>query len=104
MSRVKTIITFAFVLALFAGVAVGMLSARLPQSHEPRSWMADELNLSPEQRDQMRTIWQDVSKNRQSDWEKRQQLDKERRDAVLSLLSEEQKAKYDQINQIYSTR
>jgi Spy/CpxP family protein refolding chaperone len=104
MSRVKIIIMFAFVLAMFAGVAVGMLGARMPASREPRSWLADELNLSSDQRDQMRAVWQDVSKNRQTDWERRRALDKERTEAVLALLSDEQKARYDKINQDFTVK
>src|SRR5262249_22256355 len=98
------IITFAFVLALFAGVAVGMLGARMPASHERRSWLADELNLSSQQSEQMRAIWQDVSKNRQSDWERRRALEKERADAIVALLNDEQKARYEKINQDFSAR
>jgi Spy/CpxP family protein refolding chaperone len=102
MSRVKMILTIAFVLAMGAGVAVGMLSARIPQTRQPRSWLGDELNLSPEQRDQMRTIWQDVSKNRPRDGERRRALEKERNEAIIRLLTDEQKLKYEQINQQFA--
>ena len=104
MTRINIIITFAFVVALFGGVAVGLLGARMPASREPRSWLADELNLSSDQRDQMRAIWQDVSKGRQSDGERRRALDKERTEAVVALLSNEQKAQYDKIQQDFSAR
>ncbi|MBC8108357.1 MAG: Spy/CpxP family protein refolding chaperone [Anaerolineae bacterium] len=104
MSRLKMILTVAFVLAMGAGVAVGMFSARYPQSHQPRSWLGDELNLSPEQREQMRTIWQDVSKNRPRDGDRRRALEKERNEAIVGLLNEEQKLKYEQINQQFVQR
>ncbi len=104
MNRVKTILTMAFILAMGAGVAVGMLSARLPQSHQPRSWLGDELNLSPDQREQMRTIWQDASKIRGRDWERRRALDKERNEAIYNLLTEEQKAKHDEINRQFAQK
>jgi Spy/CpxP family protein refolding chaperone len=104
MSRVKMVLTIAFVLAMGAGVAVGMLSARLPQTHQPRSWLGDELNLSPEQREQMRAIWQDVSKSRGRDWERRRALEKERNEAIVSLLNEEQKAKHDEINRQFAQK
>lgn len=104
MSRVKMILTIAFVLAMGAGVAVGMLSARIPQTRQPRSWLGDELNLSPEQREQMRTIWQDVSKSRPRDWERRRALEKERNEAIVGLLTDEQKLKYEEINQQFAQR
>ena len=98
------VLTIAFVLAMGAGVAVGMLSARLPQTHQPRSWLGDELNLTPEQREQMRAIWQDVSKNRGRDWERRRALEKERNEAIVSLLTEEQRAKHDEINRQFAQK
>ncbi len=102
MSRVKLILSCAFVLALFAGIALGMLTARIPQTHEARSWMSDELNLSSEQRDQMRAIWQDMMKNRSRDWEARRSLEKQRSEDIVALLTPEQKEKYDQINQDFA--
>jgi Spy/CpxP family protein refolding chaperone len=104
MSRVKMILTIGFVLALGAGAAVGMLAGRLPQAHQPRSWLGDELNLSAEQREQMRAIWQDVSKNRARDFEHRRTLDRERNEAIVGLLNDEQKATYDQINRQFAQR
>ena len=104
MSRVKLIITVAFVLAMGAGVAVGVLTARIPERHEPRSWLADELNLDTMQRDQMKSIWQDVSKNRQHDWESRRALDKDRNDKIVALFSPQQKAQFDAINQQYQQK
>jgi len=69
MSRTKVVIGFAFALAMCAGVAVGLVSARIPDQHrkphgEPRSWLADELNLTPPQRDQMKAIWSEVARGR----------------------------------------
>jgi len=103
-NRVKLFITSAFLLAMFAGVAVGMLGAKIPASREPRSWLADELGLTPEQREQMQSIWQDISKNRQSDWERRQTIDKDRREAIVALLTPEQKTQYDKINQDFTQK
>lgn len=99
MSRVKIIVTVAFVMALSAGASVGMLMARSTDSRAPRSWMADELGLSSDQRDQLRSIWQDVSRNRQRDWERRHAIEKERNEAIVALLSPEQKAEYDAVLQ-----
>src|SRR5262245_9749836 len=104
MSRVKMVLTIAFVLAMGAGVAVGMLGAKYPQTHQPRSWLGDELSLSAEQREQMRAIWQDVSKARPRDWERRRALEKEKNEAIVGLLTEEQKAKYDELNRQFAQK
>jgi Spy/CpxP family protein refolding chaperone len=104
MSRVKMILTIAFVLAMGAGVAVGMLTSRFPQTRQARSWLGDELNLTSEQREQMRAIWQDVSKNRPRDWERRRALEKERNEAIVGLLTDEQKQKYEQISQQFQLK
>jgi Spy/CpxP family protein refolding chaperone len=104
MSRVKFILTIAFLLAMGAGVAVGMLSARYPQTHGPKSWLGDELNLSSDQREQMRAIWQDASKNRSRDWERRRTLEREKSEAIVALLTEEQKSQYDEINRHFAQK
>jgi len=104
MSRVKMVLTISFVLAVGAGVAVGMLGAKYPQTHQPRSWLGDELNLSPDQREQMRAIWQEAGKNRPRDWERRRAAEREKNEAIVGLLTEEQKAKYDEINRQFSLK
>ncbi len=104
MRKVHVIISVTFVLALFAGAMVGALSARLPESHEARSWMTDQLDLSPEQREQMRAIWSELSKNRPRESESRRAVEKQRTDEIVALLSPEQKAKYDAINQSFSQK
>ena len=104
MTRVKTILTIAFILAMGAGVAVGMLGARYPETHRPKSWLGDELNLSAEQREQMREIWQDASKSRSRDWERRRAFEREKNEAIVALLTEEQKAKHDEINRQFAQK
>jgi Spy/CpxP family protein refolding chaperone len=101
--RTKIVMTAAFALALCAGVAVGMLGARLPEKRgEPRSWLADELQLTAEQREKMKAIWSEVSKGREESGEKRRAIEKERTDALkafLGKLSPEQRTEYESISQ-----
>ena len=68
-SRLEILIVVISVLALSAGVVAGLLASRLPVSTNPlpvpppggmeRS-LAEELNLSEEQRTKMRGIWETV--------------------------------------------
>jgi Spy/CpxP family protein refolding chaperone len=101
MSRAKLVILSAFVLVLVAGVMVGRLWARLPmQGHAPPptdrspSWLADELQLTPEQRQQMDAIWADVRQKNEQKLERRRSLDHERDQAIEELLGPEQWAAY----------
>ncbi|MEI6232778.1 MAG: hypothetical protein WCT04_06990 [Planctomycetota bacterium] len=61
-----------------------------PQSVGPPSWLK-ELNLSPEQSDQMRSIWGEVMKNNPMNHERRDALRKERDEAIRSLMTDDQR-------------
>jgi Spy/CpxP family protein refolding chaperone len=63
--RVKTLVVIVFVLTLGAGVVAGLLAARLPASRTGSvmagdSPLGEELALTADQRDKMKTIWQGV--------------------------------------------
>ncbi len=89
-----------FTVALGTGFVVGMGMTRPPigpkiQGH---SWLVDKLQLSPEQSEKIKAVWSenlhDTGKRR-SDSIK--QFRKDRDDALMSLLSPEQKAAYEKI-------
>ncbi len=65
-----------------------------PESRE--SWIADQLKLSPEQQKQMKEIWSEGGGRRES-WDKRNQLRKERDEALAALVRPEDKPAYDKI-------
>ena len=100
-SRSKTILLAAFVLVMSAGVVVGRLWTRLPEARVGRerspSWLADQMNLSPEQRQQMDAIWSDTKSKIHATFDRQRELDKQRDAAVLALLTPEQKTAYDKI-------
>jgi len=110
MRRAKpmTFLFVGFVLALAAGVSGGLLLARLPNTgSEPgpdatSSPLATELGLSSKQAEQMRTIWEGVRGTAQQCFDDARRLQKERDDALVSLLNEEQKAKFEQISKEYA--
>src|SRR5947209_14470626 len=95
MSKAKIILIAAFILALGAGMVVGMVAARTTPPASRRSWLADELSLSPDQQDKMKTIWSEVMDNAgRRNEERRRALQKEREDRVLGLLTDAQKVEY----------
>jgi len=94
MTKTKLILLVCFAAALAAGVAAGMAFSRF--SGRPH-WRPDPLNLTPEQREQMRQIWSFVESLRSKHREQMDGLRRERDEAVIALLNDEQKAKHDTI-------
>jgi hypothetical protein len=103
-----------FIVAMGSGILVGMNIHR-PQGEGPheRSWLADELQLSPQQRDQMRAIWSEVLRGpgggpnagpggRHGD--SRRQLYVQRDEAIAALISPEQKPAYDKVIERFNTQ
>src|SRR6476646_4080924 len=99
-TRIEILLISLTVLALGAGLAAGLLAARLPtgsgssadtvpgvgsgaanQSAEHGS-LTDELQLTPQQRDQMREIWEGTRGRVHQVYEDAQQLQKDRDDAI----------------------
>ena len=104
------IIAFAVaaVLSLAAGLAGGMLLARLPQtasSGPTTSAIHDqslrELNLSPAQQQQMRDIWEKVQKSAQDSYRDARRCESERDRKLEALLTDEQKKEFGKITQDY---
>jgi len=117
-SRIAIVLTGLTVLALAAGVAAGLLASRLPAAvgSTPttapaplppaidRTPLVEELQLSPVQRDQMRTIWEAVRERVHQTFDDAQQLQKQRDDALVAMLSDEQKSQFEKISRDYSDR
>ncbi|HSV15480.1 MAG TPA: Spy/CpxP family protein refolding chaperone [Tepidisphaeraceae bacterium] len=95
MRRTKSVIIAAFILVLSAGVVAGRLWARFPSpsatpTGKQPSWLADQLDLTPEQRQQMDAIWANVKQQMDQKLERRHALDRERDQAIEDLLGPEQ--------------
>ncbi len=102
MTRTRVALLLSFVLVLAAGFAVGRLSARAQRRGGRDSWLGRELDLTGEQREQMRAIWSEVMGRLHRDrGERRRELAAERDRAVERLLSEEQVNQYQQIMDEY---
>jgi Spy/CpxP family protein refolding chaperone len=112
MSRTtKIILAVTFVLVFAAGAVVGMVRQRVViGTHPPGprgSVLTKERNLTPDQQEQMRRIWSDLGPASGRDreyWDKRRELQRQRDDAILALLTDEQKVKYDAIQKEYGAR
>jgi hypothetical protein len=99
----RLILFVTFVLVLLAGIVLGRLWGRLPErrapSGAPPSWLADQLDLSQDQRQKMDAIWADTRKELGETMKGRRDLDKQREEAIVALLTPAQKTDYDRINQ-----
>jgi Spy/CpxP family protein refolding chaperone len=94
MTKAKLILIIAFVVALAAGVVVGFTIRSLP--HRPHNRFPD-LKLTAEQKTQMHEIWSAVMRNSlKLQDEQRQAFQKQRDKAIRAILTDEQKAKYDE--------
>jgi Spy/CpxP family protein refolding chaperone len=69
-------------------------------------WLSRELNLTSEQREQMRAIWSQVmSADRGAKtWDERRAIQKQREQVVREMLGDEQKKEFDQINAEYDAK
>lgn len=117
----KLIVAIGFLVAFSAGLVVGIkqrpsggVSSVSPTTgpttrqggfRGPRGFLHRELNLTAEQQEQMKQIWSQVASRggREQD-EQRRQYRKERDEALLALVREEDRAAYDAIIQKYQGR
>jgi hypothetical protein len=97
MNRTQWLIALGFLVALVAGAVLGIAQDRARTRPEKDSWLATELNLSAQQQEQLRTIWETCHKSGRDHRERRETLARERDEQVRALLTEEQKPLYEAI-------
>ena len=119
--RTEILIILVAALAMSAGVVAGLLASRLPAGANqstgttnanvtappPASFertLADELALRDDQREHMRQIWEGVRERVHKTFDDAQNLQKERDEALVALLSDEQRVKFAKISQDYANR
>src|ERR1700761_8020731 len=106
--RSKFVLSIAAILVLSAGLVVGRLWTRLmpsaPGPDHGRGWFIEQLNLSSDQRQKMDAIWANTKQQVDKMSDRRHALDKERDEAIRTLLTAEQMAAYDSIFDIYHTK
>src|SRR4051812_10413327 len=114
MNKIKLIMMLALVFALGAGAVAGYVGAtRLPPhggehgpggpgNHDHETDLARELNLTDAQREQMRKIWSEAMQGAgREHMDKTRSLQRERDDAVVALLTPDQKQSYEKIQSDY---
>jgi len=98
MNKITLIVMAGFALAFVAGGSVGMLAGPEVPAGPPRGpgeWLVREIQLTPEQRQQMREIWSVLD---EADIRRRQHELLQRRDqAIQEMLTEGQRTQYRQI-------
>ena len=118
--RTEILIILVAALAMSAGVVAGLLASRLPSTAgqqpgatngattpPPASFertLADELSLRDDQREQMRQIWEGVRERVHKTFDDAQKLQRERDEAMVALLNDEQRVKFAKISQDYANR
>lgn len=109
-TRIEILLVGLTVLALSAGVVAGMLASRLPASgtHEapppgPMA-LADELDLTPAQRDQMRQIWEPIRGEIQDCFRAADDLQKQRDQQIMAILDDQQKGRFEKISTEFATK
>jgi Spy/CpxP family protein refolding chaperone len=104
----KYLLVLGFAIAFGAGLVIG-LEQRVPAQASPtttpaprgRGFLTSELNLTPEQQDKMKKIWQGVRPPSRELWASAK---KERDEQIAALIRPEDKEKFNQIIKTYSER
>jgi hypothetical protein len=102
MMRSNLVLLTTAVLVLGAGVVLGRLSTQwtpiMRPPPRPRSWLADQLKLTADQRKQMDAIWAETRTKIDQTFQSRHDLDQQREKDILALLSTQQRTAYEKIN------
>ena len=108
---IETLLIGLTVLALSAGVVAGMLATRLPVTTTtagagpgPGDALCEQLQLDAHQREQMREIWEGVKSRARDSYNDAQDLQHQRDQAILGMLSDEQKAKFEKLSKDFADR
>ena len=95
---------FLTALTLSAGFAAGMLAKRLPIFDQQttvstgNSELIEQLQLTPDQSDKMRVIWEKVRSDVQRSYQDADDLQKRRDRALVGLLDDRQKAEFEKLS------
>jgi hypothetical protein len=98
MGKAKFALTAVFLLAVASGLVAGVLMGRLPVAGSvqaaARSPLAQELQLTTEQNEAMRQIWEGIRQDVDDCFLQAQTSQKARDEALFALLTDEQKVKF----------
>lgn len=98
--RLRIIFSAAFALALIAGVAAGVLATRFIGRSAPISASSntlDDLDLSSQQRDQIKLIWEQVLDRSDDLYRRARDLQQNHENKIVKLLTPDQQKQYSEI-------
>src|SRR5688500_5474796 len=105
--KVKAVVIIGFVVTFAAGLVAGLWikqpsviatgpdATQTEARKEHRSWLAEKLNLTPQQDEQVKQIWESAMKSvPDRGRDDHRKLFKDREDAIARLIPAESKAEY----------
>lgn len=107
---VRAVVVAGFLVSFGAGLVVGLEARRegaaaLPATRPsgPGGWLTAELDLTPQQQEQMKRIWSETARHggREQD-DRRRQIRKQRDDAIAALVRPEDRPVYEAALKTYS--
>jgi Spy/CpxP family protein refolding chaperone len=109
VSKAGAVVVLGFALALLGGGAAGLLAARYFGAGAPPVQpvqtvslpLSQELHLTPDQRENIRKIWEGMRQTADSCLTKMDWLNHQRDQDILKLLTPDQQAKFEEINRKY---
>jgi Spy/CpxP family protein refolding chaperone len=100
----RLVVLLGFAVSFSAGLMVGLISDHGPSKPDdkpPRdrsSWLAEQLKLTPEQIRQMQEIWSETARRGgREQGDRRQQLRRQRDEAIAALVPESRRQDYERI-------
>jgi hypothetical protein len=102
--KASVVLILAYILALAAGTTSGLLAERLHgrSGGPPAGPLAVQLQLSADQSEQIRDVWENVSQTVDSCFQQAQAVQQQRDQALYNQLTDEQKARFAIIDQAYA--
>lgn len=108
----RIVVVMGFLVAFSAGLMVGLRVPRQPGEPAPSTrpsgrggFLARELNLTPQQQEQMKQIWSETAGRGREEYEqRRRQYRRERDEAIAALIPLAEMDVYDQILDTYAHR
>jgi uncharacterized membrane protein len=106
MKNIRLLVVIVFVVTLGAGIVAGLLAARLPASGKSgasaESPLTEALALNPEQREQMRKIWEGVRDISKESLDRSLKAESDRERAIDALIPPDKIEEYNQIKRNYA--
>jgi Spy/CpxP family protein refolding chaperone len=100
------LLILVFVVAMGAGAVLATLAERVTNAPEnsDNSWLADKLQLSAQQREQMRGFWEHATDTSHDCMDRRAELQKKLDQEISDLLNNDQKTRYNELSRQYQQK